>query len=122
MVMSGGAGLWNAVEYGIALVTAAVGWVLAWRVIRHERRPSACDDALLCWDEEPLPAWWQSRATAALIALHSSSVLILGILFLLDTIAHHGSRTLFLLDATPYLSVAERSQISGDIDSIAAGG
>jgi hypothetical protein len=97
-------------RYGIALIGAIIGFVLGWRIIKRERKPSACDDVLLCWDEEPVSAWRQDWTIASFITLHSVSIIILAILFLLDPTWREGNQTLFLLDATPFMFAAERSK------------
>ncbi len=109
-------------KYGIGLVAAFIGFVRVWRFFQHMRRPGAWDDALLRWDEEPLAAWRQGWTIVSFITLHGSSVIILGILSLLEMTAHQGSQTLFLLDDTPLLPAAERSQMKFWIDVIATGG
>lgn len=107
---------------GITLVCAIIGFLVGWWVIRRERRPSACDGALLCWDEEPVSAWQQGRLAALLITLHASSVILLGIAFLLEMNIHPGQQTLFLVDATLFLPPVASGQFNSSVETIAAAG
>ncbi len=110
------------VQYGVVLVASIIGAVTAWRVIRRERRPSDSEDALMRWTEKPLSAWDQDRTIASFITFHASSVVVLGILFLLEMNAHQGNHTLFFVDATPFMPSAERAEFNTNLDTIATSG
>jgi hypothetical protein len=109
-------------KYGVALIAAISGFVSSWRNIQRVRRLCAHDDALLIWDEEPLPVWYLSMTFVSFIALHMSSVIVLGILFLFEMTAHQGSQTLFLLDVPRHTPVAELTQVYLWVEVIATFG
>lgn len=96
--------------YSIAFLCTIVGFGLCWWVIKHERRPSMSDDVLLSWTEPPVSAWRQDWKGGLFITLHSLSIIILGILFLLDTSWSERNHTLFLLDATPFMPTTVRHE------------
>jgi len=96
--------------YSTALIGAVIGFGLGWRVISRERRPSRSNDTLLSWTEQPVSVWRQDWKAALFITLHSASVVMLATLFLFDPSWRERNHSLFLLDATPYMSLAEQSR------------
>ena len=86
--------------YGVPLITTMVGFSFGWRNIRRNRMPFAAKDEVLHWTERSVSAWKQDRALALFITLHSISVIILSILFLLDVIQVESNYTLFPFGVT----------------------
>jgi hypothetical protein len=62
--------------------------------------PFTVEDDLLRWKERSVSAWKQDWTSAFFITLHSLSVIVLGILFLLDVVQREGKYTLFPFDVT----------------------
>jgi hypothetical protein len=107
---------------GVASIGAVAGLALGWRALQRGRRPTPREDALLAWEEMPISAWRQDWRIASLIAFHAASIFLLGVLFLLDATWQAGNQTLFLLDATPFMSSAEVRAFHLQVQLIATAG
>jgi hypothetical protein len=86
--------------YGVPLITTIVGFSLGWRNVKRNRMPFAAKDELLHWTERSVSAWQQDWASALFITVHSLSVIVLSILFLLDVVQGDNNYTLFPFDGT----------------------
>jgi hypothetical protein len=67
----------------VALLALGLGLRSAWRVMKDLRQPASVEDALLCWDDEPVSAFRQDPFVASLLAVHASAIVLMGIVALL---------------------------------------
>jgi hypothetical protein len=107
---------------GVALLGIAIGFALGWRAIIRDRSPTPREDALVTWEERPVSAWRQDWRVASLMGFHAAGIVLLAVLFLLDTTWREGNHTLFLLDATPYMPSAEVRTFHQQLEIIATCG
>jgi len=99
----------------VAPLGLVIGFGLGWRAIKRGRQPADCSGALLHWTERPMSAWRENWAGALFITLHDASLLVVGLLFLIDPTWRTGSHKLFLIDATPYMPSAVRAEFQQDL-------
>jgi hypothetical protein len=71
-------------QIATAIFGFAVGILFGWIIIRRGRRVNEYDVQAVTWDEHPLPIWRQDNTQTVYILIHSLSVLLIAILFLLD--------------------------------------
>jgi hypothetical protein len=68
-----------------AILGLAAGFALGWVVIWRGRRPLELESTTsLAWIEQPVPFWHQDPVQALFIGGHTTSVLLLAVLFALD--------------------------------------
>jgi hypothetical protein len=82
---------------GLALLALAAGMVQGRVVIQRGRRPLSAGEPLFWWTEPPISIWREDWVAALFMTLHSFSIVILAILFLLD-IQRAAPQTLSLFD------------------------
>ena len=107
---------WRLLVVPVGLV---IGFGRGWRAIQQGRRPADCSGALLQWAEPPLSAWRENWPGALFITLHDASILVVGLLFLLDPTWRAGSHKLLLIDATPFMPSAARAEFQQDLYGLA---
>jgi hypothetical protein len=69
---------------GIAIFGFLSGLVAGWVILRRGRRPILFDVPAIAWVERPLAIWKQDWAQALLVMIHTLSILLIAVLFLLD--------------------------------------
>ncbi len=106
---------------GAMLVGVAIGFAAGWWLIRRARRPLGLE-TLVQWTEPPVSAWREDWRAALLITLHGAGILLLALLFLLDNLRNPDHHTLFLIDATPFMSAREQQEFNSQLFTLATWG